>query len=216
MQHEIVNAIVAGDVVFDVGANVGDKAQWFIDRGASVVCIEPQPKMAELIRERYSSTPNVFVEERGIGERKGVMKMSICSSTPTLSTLAAHWKTGRFNGVEWDSEIEVEVVTLDELVAKYGTPKYCKIDVEGFELAVISGLTQKIGIVSYEFTAEYISHAMLILEKLIKLGYKEYNVSVGETETFSFRQWIPYYELIHVLMNSAANNKELWGDIYAT
>ena len=115
----------------------------------------------------------------------------------------------------WDSEVKVEVITLDDLVAKHGVPKYCKIDVESFELEVISGLTKKIGIVSYEFTSEYINHAMLVLENLIKLGYREFSASVGEAEKFYFQQWIPYFEIVPILMASASNNKDLWSDIYA-
>ena len=141
--------------------------------------------------------------------------MNVCSESPTLSTFADHWKTGRFDNVIWDSEIYVDIITLDDLVNKYGIPKYCKIDVEGFELNVIQGLSHKIGTISFEFTSEFITHAMQVIERLVVLGYKEFNVSLGELPTYNFNEWIPFYELVKVLLNAAQSNPGLWGDIYA-
>ena len=42
-----------------------------------------------------------------------------------------------FARVRWDRSVEVEVTTLDELIAEHGVPAFCKIDVEGFEADVL-------------------------------------------------------------------------------
>jgi hypothetical protein len=59
----------------------------------------------------------------------------------TISTLSEQWKSeGRFAGKnQWIKAVPVEVTTLDRLIARYGMPAFCKIDVEGFELYVRSG-----------------------------------------------------------------------------
>lgn len=213
--HEILDSIQAGDVIFDVGANIGDKAQWFADRGAKVVCVEPQPQMVRQLEARFQSTPNVVIVPKGLGRIRGTTRMSISTASPALSTFADHWKQGRFANQVWDQEVDIDIITLDDLVVAHGVPKYCKIDVEGYELEVIKGLSSKIGTISYEFTSEYITHAMLVLEELIRLGYKEYNVSLGEAPTYYFQDWIPYYEIVRVLLNSSSPDNLLWGDIYA-
>lgn len=215
MKHQIVSSLSSGDLVFDIGANVGDKTQWFLDAGARVVCVEPQPKMAKTLRDRYCSYSQVVVLQKGLGANRTTMKMSICSSMPALSTLAGHWKNGRFSDVVWDSEIDIDIVTLDDLVSEYGIPKYCKIDVEGYELSVVNGLSSKIGIISYEFTGEYVDHAMQVMGKLVAIGYKEFNISVGESDSYYFESWMPFYELAAIIISSAVSNRGLWGDIYA-
>ena len=63
---------------------------------------------------------------------------SVCA-TNTISTFSEEWKQGRFADYKWDRKVIVEVGTLDELSALHGTPKYCKIDVEGFEDRVLTG-----------------------------------------------------------------------------
>ncbi|MEZ4639278.1 MAG: FkbM family methyltransferase [Caldilineaceae bacterium] len=45
-----------------------------------------------------------------------------------------------FAHVTWDEAIDVPVITLDSLIAQHGVPVFCKIDVEGFEHAVLQGL----------------------------------------------------------------------------
>ena len=105
-----------------------------------------------------------------------------------ISTFAEHWKTGRFSDSKWDEKITVNITTLDELIKKFGNPKYIKIDVEGFEHEVILGLTKKSGIISFEFTSEFIEDAFKSIDYLISLGYSDFNYSLGERRKF-FTQW---------------------------
>jgi hypothetical protein len=214
MTHIIVNSLLPGDVVFDIGANQGDKSAWFSERGLRVVCVEPQPEMIKLLNDRFKNVPNVAVMGVGIGRQRGSMQMSISTDEPTLSTFSEHWKQGRFAEVSWDSTAEVQIIPLDDLVQEFGVPRYCKIDVEGFELEVISGLSKRIGVISYEFTNEYMDHALQILQKLIKLGYESFNMSLGESDEFYFPKWQSYFEIASILHSSRSTNG-LWGDIYA-
>lgn len=211
--HSILATITPGDLVFDIGANRGNMAEEFISAGARVVCIEPQPKLTLAIRNRFANSTNITVVEKGVGAIRGRSNMSISSEADILSTFAEHWKVGRFKHVMWDQHIEVEITTLDDLVSEFGIPRYCKIDVEGFEREVIRGLSSRIGIISFEFTSEYIEHSMEVIEMLIRLGYRHFNVTAGDSPEFHWPEWVPYYEIIRALMLSPS--PDLWGDIYA-
>jgi len=211
--HPIVKLISSGDLVFDVGANRGSLSQWFVDVGARVVCVEPQPKLAEEIRKRYASHQQVSVVDKGLGAMRGSCRMNISSQHDILSTFAEHWKGGRFKHFVWDQQIEVQITTLDDLVSEFGIPRYCKIDVEGFERDVVRGLSSKIGIISFEFTFEFIEHSMEVIEMLIRLGYRQFNVSKGDQPELHWEEWVPYYVLLRALIQSS--DVDLWGDIYA-
>ena len=44
--------VAAGDVVFDIGANIGAYSAAFLGLGARVVAVEPQPQLARYLRQR--------------------------------------------------------------------------------------------------------------------------------------------------------------------
>jgi FkbM family methyltransferase len=211
----IMDLVSPDELVFDIGAHAGDKAIPFLQKGARLVCVEPQPQLAEHMRIRFSGNPSVTVVPKGVGRAPGTLNLDICTKSPVLSTFSTHWKAGRFSGYEWDEQVEVEITTMDELIALYGEPRYSKIDVEGFEREVVEGLSCRIGILSLEFTSEYISHTMQIVHRLVNLGYEEFNLALAEDPRFQLDQWVAWYDVVRILGNSTKDNAKLWGDLYA-
>lgn len=214
-EHCIVNSLFPGDIVFDVGANAGDKTDVFQKRGVRVICVEPQPLMIQVLNNRFEGNNNVEVVATALGSNIGELPMNICSESPVLSTLSETWKKGRFVESNWDSTVVVPVTTLDKLVEQYGVPRYIKIDVEGFEKQVISGLSSRVGLISFEFTSEYIRDAFESIGQLVKLGYTQFNISIGEQDVFALPNWIPFFDLIPILTQNCQQQPLLWGDIYA-
>jgi FkbM family methyltransferase len=117
-----------GDLVFDVGANIGRKTEDFLAIGAKVLCVEPQPACVGILREKFQSNPAVTVAGVGLADRPGRLSLSVCTEAPTISTFSDNWKQGRFANFKWDQTVSVEVTTLDELIKTHGVPQYCKID----------------------------------------------------------------------------------------
>ncbi|MFA6991285.1 MAG: FkbM family methyltransferase, partial [Candidatus Babeliales bacterium] len=120
-----------GGVVFDIGANVGEKTDSYLKLGAKVVSVEPQPNCIKALLKKYGKNKNVVIVDKAIGDTSGKMYMNICSSAPTISSLSNDWiSKSRFSEkYKWDQKIEVDVITLDELIEKFGIPSFCKIDV---------------------------------------------------------------------------------------
>ena len=205
--------IDSGDLVFDVGANLGAKTERFLDSNARVICVEPQPRCANFLRQKFADNSNVIVVEKGLAEKHGLRELSICSTANTISTFSDEWKQGRFANYSWDSKVVVEMSTLDELISIYGVPKYCKIDVEGFEIAVLKGLSRTIPNISFEFTIEFIDNARHCVEHLVRLGFERFNAILGENKHLEFPNWLSPSELFDRI--SAFEVHQLWGDIYA-
>ena len=146
-----------GDLVFDVGAHVGDRIASFQRLGARVVAVEPQPAMVRVLRLLYGRSKSVTIEALAVGREPGRARMLINVDNPTVSSIspafveAAHdapgWETQR-----WGETIDVAVTTLDALIAKHGVPAFIKLDVEGFEAEALSGLSLTVRAVSFEFT----------------------------------------------------------------
>jgi hypothetical protein len=123
--------------------------------------------------------------------------------------------TGRFAHETWDQKIDVPITTLDDLVRQHGRPRYAKIDVEGFEFEVLSWLTRRVGIVSFEFTNEFFSNAERLLVYLQNLGYTRFNFSLGERPDFALEQWVDVAPMCAVLKDLFGKYNQVWGDIYA-
>ena len=175
--------------------------------------VEPLPKCVEQLKIKFKKKDNVEIVQKAVGRTIGNMTLEVNTNMPTTSTMAKHWKNGRFSNEKWDQKIIVETTTLDELIKIYGLPSYIKIDVEGFELDVLIGLSQKAGIISFEFTSEFLDQTINCLDHLKKIGYHEYNFSIGERRKF-YSQWSNTKDLIQKLRNEILNDELLWGDIY--
>lgn len=200
-------------LVFDVGANNGDKAAAMRGTGARLVCFEPQPHCAAKLRQRFSGDASVAIEECALGRAPGAARMSICDAADTISTLSDEWKTGRFRDFRWDREVEVRIDTLDAAIARHGVPDYVKVDVEGFEVEVLHGLSRPLPLLSFEFTREFEARAVECVRRLQSIGFGAFNISYGETHRFAVDEWVDAEGLVAALPRG--RHKLAWGDIHA-
>ena len=204
-----------GDLVFDVGANVGDRTTIFRALGATVVAVEPQRSCLERLEHAFGRDPQVRIAPVGLAAAPGSMELSICDSASTISTMSENWREqGRFaDSHQWSRTETVTVTTLDALIDEYGMPAFCKIDVEGFELSVLEGLSSPIPHVSFEFTREFMGQAVACVRHLEGLGHYAFNVSLGESMRMTLPRWVSADELFAAL--DAHPGQSLWGDVYA-
>jgi len=118
--HEVSKFLNTNDLIFDVGAHLGEKSKELIKNNINVIMIEPQPECLKQLNKLYSKNKFVTIVPMGLGKSKQKMEMSINSKQPVISTFAEHWKTGRFSDSKWDEKIIVDITTLDELIKKFG------------------------------------------------------------------------------------------------
>lgn len=216
-KHCINKFLSASDIVFDIGAHIGDKSKFFIKRGIKVIMVEPLPLCLEELHKRYSNNSQVIIVAKGVSNKIGSAKLRLNNKNPVLSTFESYWTTGRFKDEKWEKILKVKTTTLDALILKYGDPKYIKIDVEGHELQVLKGLTKKSGIISFEFVEEFFDQALKCINYLQSIGYKEFNLSLGDNNNF-YSEWkkknLLLKQLKNFIKNKLINKEKIWGDIY--
>jgi len=206
--------IKKGDLCFDVGANIGNRTEVFLKLGAKVVCIEPQNSCIKILNKLYENNKNVAIINKGIGDKKGYLKLYICKNAPTISTMSDKWmRESRFSAdYKWTKTRSVPVITLYDLIKEYGLPKFCKIDAEGFEYPILKGLTKPIPYISFEFTRELFDDAKKCIAHLLSIGPAEFNCSIGESFHLIFPSWVTPKELYRKL--DSFEDNLLWGDVY--
>jgi len=180
--------IDAGDMAFDVGAHVGDRALSFSRLGARVVAVEPQPRLARLLR--LVLPRDVPIVSCLLGATSGRATLRLNSANPTVATaspdfIAAANGAPGWEGQDWDGMLDVAVTTLDALAAAHGQPAFIKIDVEGYEAEVLAGLATPPRALSFEFTTIQREIAAACLARLAALGYTAFNACLGESMRFA-------------------------------
>ena len=207
--------IAPGDLVFDVGAHVGDRVAAFRRLGARVVAVEPQPALHRTLRVLFGRDSGVALVRSAVGGDPGMAEMKINLANPTLSTLsrdfiAASRDAVGWHGESWPRSLEVPVTTLDALIEAHGRPAFVKLDIEGFEAEALRGLSQAIAALSFEFTTIQRAVALACIRRCTVLGYTRFNAAIGESQMLG--EWRTADALADwlVALPHAANS----GDIY--
>ncbi len=208
----------AGDLVFDIGSHVGDRIGAFRALGARVVAVEPQPAAFRWLKLRYGRDTDVRLVQVAVSDAPGSIPFHVNLANPTVSTASAGFIEASlgadgWEGQNWDEMISVPAVTLDSLIAEHGPPAFVKIDVEGFELNVLNGLSRPLPALSFEFTMIQRRAAIACLERLALLGHYRFNASLGESQRLELTESVradEMAEFIHGLPLTANS-----GDIYA-
>ena len=112
--------ITTGDIVFDIGANMGNRAKVFYSLGAVVIAVEPQTQCATFLQAVFTHKANFHLVRKALGCSVGQAEMFI-SNAHVISSLSTDWiravqETGRFKKYEWNRKEMVLVDTLDNLV----------------------------------------------------------------------------------------------------
>jgi FkbM family methyltransferase len=138
--REFADTIKQGNVVYDVGANVGIYslyASFVVGTSGWVYAFEPLERNLRYLRKHFAlnNLQNCMVLESAVSNSEGSLAFSAADWTPSMAHLSA-------NG-----EMTVPSTTLD--ICIYGEkrlkpPNVLKIDVEGAEFEVLSGATRAI------------------------------------------------------------------------
>jgi FkbM family methyltransferase len=174
--------------------------------------------MMNWLRRWYGQRENIVLLEQAVSARPGTANLWISHLSPSISTLSHEWLTTvrqnrRFAGARWDEQVPVSVTTLDMLIAQYGTPAFCKIDVEGGELNVLKGLQQPLAALSFEYIPGVIETALKCIERLTRLGEYEYNWRVSEWPRWRSTVWLTPQEMVAQLQRMPRDANS--GDVYA-
>lgn len=135
--------MVHSNLVYDIGAHHGDDTAWYLQQGYSVVAVEANPLLAKELEKNFSTAINAG--------KLTVLNVAVtekANDTILFFISRDDWRSStQKNIAEREAAIEQTVklstTTLADLFERYGTPHYCKIDIEGNDAAAINSLAGK-------------------------------------------------------------------------
>ncbi len=208
---------VGSGVCFDIGANIGEKTIVFARLGSKVIAVEPVPSAADALYNNTRCYDDVHLIRKAVGSEPGRLPLHVGDST-TISSFLSDWGTRntRLHERKFVDTIEVDIVTLDQLIEQFGVPTFCKIDVEGYEAEVLRGLSTPIPFLTFEWIPDNLPAVSECCETLGALGDYEYNYTLSSPLKEVLGRYVSGQELMDDLTARSLNDAEKqWGDVIA-
>lgn len=143
VQQNIKQYIKAGDTVFDIGGNIGQYAMLFSELAGdsgNVYSFEPDFKNFSFLQfnSNINKCLNLHCYNFGVGELD--TELEFFRDTETGGRTGSFIES--FVGSHYKGHKDVvRLKRFDTLIKEFGKPSFVKIDVEGFEVNVLKGLS---------------------------------------------------------------------------
>ena len=202
--------------IFDIGANLGAFTDECIKQhpDAEIIMVEPNDSLISTLENKFKNK-NVKVLDFLVSTNSDEEVDFFISNTNTISTASRDWvENSRFSETyRWSEGVKKKTINLDTLIKNYGTPDLIKVDVEGYELEVIKGLSTKQKELCFEWAEEQYPDINKTCEHLKSIGYKEFGFIYGDDylkKPETFTSW----EACKIHNDINENRKEKWGMIW--
>jgi FkbM family methyltransferase len=145
LQH-LLNKVTT-PLIFDVGAYIGEKAQYYRSNVANskIICFEPFPESFRKLQQNLSDKPFVKLENLAVSDFVGKTSFSVKTNFDEGNSLFKS-SNDEFGKIAEDilkesEEIEVDVTSLDVYASRNNITKIdlLKLDIQGAELLALKG-----------------------------------------------------------------------------
>lgn len=209
-----------GSMVFDIGAHHGESALAFLAAGAGhVICVEPCLPNYLMLKARIGEDPRVEILHAAVLQRPSIEKIFMAGAQDGLSTMDTHKWSKVYPAADFRRGWLVACVTPTMLRKKFGMPDYIKIDAEGMDHLIVSGICRmlqeeskwndKWPVVSFEMMRPYEEEAAIALQQLAEIGgYTKATFIEGDLPVT-----MPAFGPIDLIIDLVRKKEYRWGNI---
>jgi FkbM family methyltransferase len=195
-------------LIFDLGANMGDKTHIFSFFSQKLICYEPEKKLFLHLKNRFRKQ-NIKIENKLVSDKNKKISFYSVLNDEAYSTI---FKTNIKAFIHLNNRkiIKKNILstTLNSEILKYGVPDYIKIDCEGAEKVILKNLKYKINIISFESNLpQSYNNTCDIINYLYKKFNSKFNLRIQNVShnknnyEFLFKKNINYKTCINLIKN---------------
>jgi len=208
---------INNNIIFDVGAHIGDKSVIFSQLANKIILFEPGLRQLKMLKARFNNNSNMVINNCAIGAKQDNIEYYEINNDTAYSSLS----TKHINEVVKQRKIineltdltshKVQTNTLSYFINKYGRPDYIKIDTEGYEKEVINGLDKVIPIISFEANLpQFIPETLEIINYLDTLSKGTYLFNYSVENKLELSRYVKGQVLKRLLMNAKYKSVEVF------
>ena len=146
--------IKSGDIVLDIGANIGFYAEilsGIVESEGKVHCFEPDVTNFNHLKKRCNALSNVSINNKAVADKTQTLKIY------TSKKLNVDHRT--YKPDDYDQEINIDAVSVDEYL--HGKPiNFIKMDIQGFEMSAVKGMTETLKNPDLKLLSEFWPYGM--------------------------------------------------------
>jgi FkbM family methyltransferase len=185
-----------GDVVLDLGANIGVFAHRAEQRGASkVICFEPMSPTFDCLIKNIG--PKTIAYKNAVGGKNGIETFTIHTSHTNLGGATTNNQDRLMNKHKEVHSEQVFVVDVNSIFEAFNNQiDFMKIDIEGGEVDVLNAITDEnlvsLRCLSGEFHKTYDGFDVFqseFVERMNKLGFDTFTLFHGSTNLRTITCW---------------------------
>ena len=203
--------ILKGDNVVDIGAKIGVYSlalSKFVGNTGTVFSFEPTPESFKILQKnkQINSLEHMVIEQKAVTDKTSIEFLELCEFSGN----------NRINN-NCMNKIPVECVSLDDYFLNFNKKiSFIKIDVEGFEPKIFSGMKQLLVNnphiqILFEYNPKLLKFygfdSKIFLEHLTNNGFKLYDMEFNYFVEVPVNHFIKKYDNTHKLTNIFAIRK---------
>lgn len=166
----------------DVGANIGEWTDMVLSYSdehiQKIIIIEPGKKAFDQLFSKFSKDKRLLILNKGLGHVNSHLFFNEQSNAGEMSSFVPSSNNN-------NTQTLIEVITLDEFLKDqdFVCIDFLKIDCEGFDFNVLKGAEEslrnrKIGIIQFEYNAEWIDAGATLKSAYLLLTQNKYQFYV--------------------------------------
>jgi FkbM family methyltransferase len=172
--------IEAGDTVVEVGGHIGYISTYLsklVGPEGALYVLEPGENNLPYLKRNTRSCPNVTIVEKGAADKDGELAFYLENLTGQNNSFVKDYPVlwANAQSAEFKPDIvekSVSVVTIDGFIeARSLKPSFIKIDVEGFELQVLRGMSATLSAIKPGLMVEVTQNPGEVFDLLGEKGY---------------------------------------------
>jgi len=193
--------LIKNKLIFDLGANHGDKSHIFLKFTDKIILYEPEEDLFERLKFRFRKNNKVVLNNLLISDLVGDVVFYSVVDNEAYSSIINNYKDN-FDHLK-KSLITKKIKkssTLNFEINKHGIPYYIKIDCEGAENLILKNLKYNIEVLSFEANLPIFLDQTIEIINYLKNNFNRcYNIRKEGEFNFLFKNHLNSEEIVEYL-----------------